>query len=196
MSSDLRPFSYAVLAIIGDGGASTPELVEMVTRGAPFFWTRAPTQAYDEPPRLERLGYLKSRTEPARTRPRRVYKLTAKGRRALREWLRRPAPFPRIEHEANLRLVAGDLLDDGEIVDSLTAMRAELDHHQRLIAKSLDRLDARLPHRARYLRLDYSLAQRLIDAHRAWIDDVESELSHDRDSTGTDRVTEVAPGHS
>jgi DNA-binding PadR family transcriptional regulator len=177
MSSDLKPFSYAVLAVIGDGGASTPELVEMVSRGGPFFWTRAPTQAYDEPPRLERLGYLKSRTEPARTRPRRVYKLTAKGRRALRAWLREPAPFPRIEHEANLRLVAGDLIGDEAIVQSLTAMRAELDRHERLIARSLDGIDERLPHRARYLRLDYSLAQRLLDAHRAWIDDVERELT-------------------
>jgi PadR family transcriptional regulator AphA len=176
MSNELKPFSYAVLAIVGDGGASTPELVEMVTRGAPFFWARAPTQAYDEPPRLEKLGFLTSHKQPARTRPRRVYTLTDKGREALREWLRRPAPFPRIEHEANLRLVAGDLLDDREIVLSLTAMRAELDDHQQLIDRSLEGLEERLPHRARYLRLDYSLAQRLLDAHRAWIDDIEREL--------------------
>lgn len=123
-------------------------------RGAPFFWSRAPTQSYHEPRRLEKLGYLRSHTEPARTRPRRVYKLTAKGRRALRDWLRRPAPFPRIEHEANLRLVAGDLLDDAEIVNSLTAMRAELDRYQQLIVESLDGIEERLPHRARYLRLD------------------------------------------
>jgi DNA-binding PadR family transcriptional regulator len=176
MSSELKPFSYAVLAIVGDGGASTPQLVEMVTRGAPFFWARAPTQAYDEPPRLERLGYLTSHKEPARTRPRRVYKLTVKGSEALREWLREPAPFPRIEHEANLRLVAGDLLEDAEILNSLTAMRAELDRHQQLIDRSLAGIEQRLPHRARYLRLDYSLAQRLLDAHRAWIDDIEHEL--------------------
>jgi PadR family transcriptional regulator, regulatory protein AphA len=177
MSRELRPFSYAMLAVIGNGGASAPELVEMARRGGPLFWTRAPTQIYDEAPRLERLGYLTSRMEPARTRPRRVYRLSAKGRRALREWLLEPAPFPRIEHEANLRLVAGDLLDDAEIVQSLTAMRHELERHQKLIDESLDDLEERLPHRARYLRLDYSLAQRLVDAHRAWIDDVERELS-------------------
>jgi DNA-binding PadR family transcriptional regulator len=177
MSNELKPFSYAVLAIVGDGGASTPELVEMVTRGAPFFWARAATQAYHEPPRLEKLGFLTSRKEPARTRPRRVYTLTEKGREALQEWLRRPAPFPRIEHEANLRLVAGDLLPDHEILDSLIAMRAELDNHQELIDRSLEGIEERLPHRARYLRLDYSLAQRLLDAHRAWLDDVERELT-------------------
>jgi len=68
------------------------------------------------------------------------------------------------------------MLEDTEIVASLTAMRSELDRHERLVAESLDGIDERLPHRARYLRLDYSLAQRLIDAHRAWIDDVEREL--------------------
>jgi hypothetical protein len=55
-------------------------------------------------------------------------------------------------------------------------MRAELDDHQQLIDRSLEGLEERLPHRARYLRLDYSLAQRLLDAHRAWIDDIEREL--------------------
>ena len=177
MASELRPLSYALLAVIGEGGASAPELVEMARRGGPLFWTRASTQVYAEPRRLERLGYLQSRTEPARTRPRRVYALTTKGRDALRTFLLQPAPFPRIEHEANLRLVAGDMLEDAEIVASLTAMRAELDSHERLIAESLDGIDERLPHRARYLRLDYSLAQRVIDAHRAWLDDVERELS-------------------
>jgi DNA-binding PadR family transcriptional regulator len=181
MSSELKPFSYAVLAIVGDGGASTPELVEMVTRGAPFFWARAPTQAYDEPPRLEKLGYLTSHKEPARTRPRRVYTLTDKGRRTLRDWLRQPAPFPRIEHEANLRLVAGDLLDDAEILHSLTAMRDELDRHQQLIDRSLDGIEERLPRRAKYLRLDYSLAQRILDAHSAWLDDIETALSENPD---------------
>jgi PadR family transcriptional regulator AphA len=179
LASDLRPFSYALLAVIGDGGASAPALVDMARRGGPLFWTRAASQLYEEPRRLERLGYLASRTEPARTRPRRVYSLTPKGREALRAWLRQPAPFPRMEHEANLRLVAGDMLEDAEIVASLTAMRAELDQHERLIAESLDGIDERLPHRARYLRLDYSLAQRMIDAHRAWLDDVERELAPD-----------------
>ncbi len=178
----LRPFSYALLAVIGDRGASAAELVEMARRGGPLFWSRASTQVYDESRRLERLGYLSSRIEPARTRPRRVYTLTARGREELRAWLVEPAPFPRIEHEANLRLVAGDMIDDAEIVASLTAMRAELDAHESLIEASLDGLDERLPHRARYLRLDYSLAQRLVDAHRAWLDDVERELGEEAEN--------------
>jgi DNA-binding PadR family transcriptional regulator len=114
-----------MLAVIGDGGASTPELVEMVTRGARFFWHHASTQVYDEARRLEGLGLVDSRTEPARTRPRRLYRLTDAGREVLREWLRQPSPFPRIVHEANVRLVAGDLLEDEEIVASLTAMPAQ-----------------------------------------------------------------------
>ncbi|HEX7299765.1 MAG TPA: hypothetical protein VF257_12235 [Solirubrobacteraceae bacterium] len=73
--------------------------------------------------------------------------------------------------------MAGDLLDDEQIVASLTAMRAELDRYDELIAASLNGVEERLPHRARYLRLDYSLAQRLVDAHREWIDDVERELA-------------------
>jgi DNA-binding PadR family transcriptional regulator len=88
-----------------------------------------------------------SRRAPAHA----AFRLTERGRETLREWLRQPAPFPRIEHEANLRLVAGDLLDDAEILESLTAMRAELNRHQQLIDQSLDGIEQWLPHRARYL---------------------------------------------
>ena len=33
-----------------------------------------------------------------------------------------------------------------------------------------------MPHRARYLRLNNALARRIVEAHSAWIGDVEREL--------------------
>ena len=36
--------------------------------------------------------------------------------------------------------------------------------------------EAELPHRATVLRLNRRLAQRIVDAHRAWLDEVEAEL--------------------
>jgi DNA-binding PadR family transcriptional regulator len=147
----------------------------MIRRGGRLFYAAAPSQLYAEPKRLAELGYVVASKAPGRTRERTVYTLTDRGRAALREWLATPAPFPRIQNEANIRLLAGDLIDDATIVASLTAMRAELDELEQLVAEG-EAVMSTIPHRERYLRLSFSLARRLIGAHRDWLDEIESEL--------------------
>ncbi len=170
------PLSYAILALIGEGGASAHDLVDYVRRGAPAFWTSAPSQVYAEPKRLERLGWVTATAQPGKTRSRRVYQLTDPGRAALQEWARRPAPYPAIHDQAHVRLLAGDMLDDNEIVASLAAMRPQLEAIETLLAESEQgALD--LPHRTHYLLLTQSLGRHLLAAYRAWIDQVERELS-------------------
>jgi DNA-binding PadR family transcriptional regulator len=172
---ELKPWSYVVLALIGDGGAAPHDLVDMVRRGGRLFYAAAPSQLYAEPKRLAGLGYVVARKAPGRTRERTLYSLTDRGREALRAWLAEPAPFPRIQNEANIRLLAGDLIDDATIVASLTAMRTELDELERLVSEG-EAVMPDVPHRARYLRLSFSLARRLITAHREWLDEIEDEL--------------------
>ena len=109
------PLSYVILAAIGERGASTPELVDMASRGT-MFWSSAPSQIYAEPRRLLALGWITGNKQAGKTRNRTVYRLTAKGRAALRDWLRAPAGFPKLQHEASFRLFAGDLIDDKEIL--------------------------------------------------------------------------------
>jgi DNA-binding PadR family transcriptional regulator len=174
-TDDLKPWSYVVLALIGNGGAAPHDLVDMMRRGGRVFYAAAPSQVYAEPKRLAERGYVVARKAPGRTRERTLYTLTDRGRAALRAWLAEPAPFPRIQNEANIRLLAGDLIDDATIVASLTAMRAELDELTDLIAEG-EALMPGVPHRARYLRLSFSLARRLVDAHREWLDEIEAEL--------------------
>jgi DNA-binding PadR family transcriptional regulator len=169
--------SYAILALIGEGGASAHDLVDYVRRGGPAFWTSAPSQVYAEPKRLERLGWVSATAEPGKTRARRVYRLTDRGRAALREWAARPAPYAAIRDQAHVRLLAGDMLDDDEIVASLAAMRPQLEAVEALLAESEQRA-LELPHRTRYLLLAQSLGRHLVAAYRAWIDQVERELSN------------------
>lgn len=171
----LTSLSYVVLALVGEGGASPHELVQMTRQGGPLYWAAAPSKLYAEPKRLARHGYLNARTAPGRTHPRTVYTLTSRGRSALCEWLALPAAFPRIKNEAHLRLLAGDMLGDDVIVQSFRGMLAELDRLERLV----DEMDAqadRVPQRARYLRLNHAYARRLLALHRDWIADIEAEL--------------------
>ena len=177
MASDgLRPVSYAILALVGRGGASAPEIARMFRQGSPLYLSAAESHAYAEPRRLARLGYLESEKQPAKTRPRTFYRLTPRGERALVDWLRLPAAEPRIQNEATVRLLAGDMLSDEEIVASLEGMLPRLDEIEDAVGKMEAQMDS-VPHRARYLRLNHRLARELIAVHRRWIDEVREELA-------------------
>ena len=175
MPGELRNISFVILSLVGEGGASAHELARMVRQGGPIYWSAAASKVYAEPKRLSGLGYLKGRVVPGQTRPKTVYSLSAKGRRALRDWLRSPARFPRIQDEAHLRLLAGDQIEDREILASLAGLReqlAELDQR----VDEMNAGEARLPHKRRNLALAHSLGRRLIAAYGDWIDEVEDEL--------------------
>jgi DNA-binding PadR family transcriptional regulator len=172
---DLSPLSYVVLALVGDAGAGAHDLVQMMRQGGPVYWGGAPSRLYAEPKRLATLGYLSATTAPGRTNPRTIYRLTDPGRAALRDWLSAPARFPRIKNEAHLRLLAGDLLTDRQIIDSFRGMLPELE----TLADTVEELYAqaeRVPHRARYLRLSHAYARKLVALHREWVTEIEREL--------------------
>jgi PadR family transcriptional regulator AphA len=175
MSNGLNPLSHVVLALIGRGGAGPHDLVDMMRRGGSLFWSAAPSKLYAEPKRLDRLGYLSSRTEVGRTHPRTVYSLTEAGERALRAFVAEPTPFPRIQHEGAVRLVAGGFADDAALLASLRHLEVEIAALEALRDESEARA-ATLPGRERYLRLVGSLGRHLLAAHRAWLAEVEAEL--------------------
>jgi DNA-binding PadR family transcriptional regulator len=185
MSSRLTPLSYAVLGLIGRGGASAHDLVDMVRRGGRIYWAAAPSKLYAEPKRLERLGLVRSEKRPGRTRERTFYTLTDDGLAALREWLDGPASMPRMYHDAVIRAMCGDLVGDEALLASLLPLREELLEWRGKLEEAA-RVAASLPHRERYLRLVHELGQALLQAQLDWLDRVEAELGG-----GSDPVTEA-----
>ena len=126
-------------------------------------------------PSLSSASPARIRKEPGRTRPRTHYTITDKGRRALADWMQQPARFPRIQHEAVVRLLAADLVGEQAVLDSLLALREEIaDISARLDAA--DAVAATIPGRERYLHLNHRLARRIVQAHTDWLDEVEREL--------------------
>src|SRR5919106_4973087 len=168
--SELTPFSYTVLTLVGEGGAGPHDFVRMMRQGR-IYWSGAESHFYAEPKRLERLGYLSSRKEPGQTRERTHYSLTQKGLDALRGWAREPVRFPRVLHEGVVRLLAADLVGEEPVRESIKALREELAELDALMDRAQE-VAATLPHREKYLRINHRLARRLIAAHRGWIADV------------------------
>jgi DNA-binding PadR family transcriptional regulator len=127
MSSDanLTPFSYVILALVGRNGAGPHDIVRMMREGA-VFWTTSESHIYAEPKRLAKLGYLTAEKQPGRTRPRTHYELTDQGRSALVSWLAEPAPMPRVQNEAAVKLLAADFSDEATILASLSTLRARI----------------------------------------------------------------------
>lgn len=175
MSTELSPICYAVMSLVGRAGASGPELVEMATGAAPLFWTGGESHVLRVARRLADEGYLRARTEPAKTRPRTVYSMTEKGLEAFRAWLGAPSTYPRIQHEAAIRLFASDLGDMRSVLASLRALRDELPRLEAVCDMFEQRAQA-IPHRTKATVLELSLVRRLLQAHRDWIDDVEREF--------------------
>lgn len=82
----LTPTSYIVLGLLELGGECTPYgLKQLVSASVGNFWTLHHAQLYTEPERLAKAGYVTEKRERGGRR-RRLYALTAKGRRALDEW--------------------------------------------------------------------------------------------------------------
>jgi len=172
---ELSLFSYEVLGLIGREGAGPHDLRQMVTRGRIMAWA-GESQYYAEPKRLARLGYLKARKEPGKTRERTVYELTAKGMKALREWAATPARFTPIKSEPLTRMLIADLVGDELTREGIAGLREDLASYKEAVAEMRAQADA-LPHRARYLTIAIDLIEGILDLHADWADEVERELS-------------------
>jgi PadR family transcriptional regulator AphA len=173
-SPELTPFAYEVLALVGSGGAGAHDLKRMARKGRIYAWA-GESQYYTEPKRLARLGYLDSRTERGKTRPRTVYTLNEKGRQALRDWVRTPARFPSLRHEGLVRLLAADLVGEEAVLEGFAGLRAQIDELERELDRAAADAES-LPHRRKYLLLGSVLGRRWLDLNREWLDEVEDAL--------------------
>jgi DNA-binding PadR family transcriptional regulator len=173
-NDDLRFFSYEILGLVGETGAGTHDLRQMVKRGRMLDWA-GESQYYSEPKRLAGLGYLEARKEPGKTRDRTVYSLTAKGREALRTWAATPVAFTPVKSDLLLRLLLADLVGEGPTRASALALRGELAELRAKVAE-MEASAELLPHRRKYLLLIAGHLRGLIELHADLLDAIEREL--------------------
>ena len=108
MTTPLSTTSHALLGLLALRSWTTYELAKQVQRSLGWFWPRAERKLYDEPKRLVAAGFATGRREMEGARPRTVYKVTAKGRAALRRWLDEPPAPPTLEFEGMVKVFFAD----------------------------------------------------------------------------------------
>lgn len=112
----LKPGSYLILGMLQRGvqtGYAIKRAVDVSTR---FFWAASLAQVYPELAALEGDGYVVSADEPRGQRPRKTYRLTDHGHKALAEWLHSErTPHFEWRDEELLRLFFADAMppEDG-----------------------------------------------------------------------------------
>jgi DNA-binding PadR family transcriptional regulator len=175
VDTELSIFSYEILGLVGREGAAPHDLLRLAKHGRMLAWA-GESQYYTEPKRLAKLGYLRARKEPGRTRERTVYSLTDKGLDALREYAETAVAFIPVKSDALLRLLICDLVGEDVTRRSMATLRDDIaDIHARL--DDAEESAHRLPHREKYLLIVIGFLRRLVDLHEELVDEVERDLS-------------------
>ncbi|HSC26462.1 MAG TPA: helix-turn-helix transcriptional regulator, partial [Vicinamibacterales bacterium] len=122
----LTTTSYALLGLLALRPWSAYELTGfMRTSAIRRYWPRTQSRLYSEPKNLAAHGLVKATREHNGRRRRTVYRVTAKGRRALGRWLGLPPAHVQTWDEAMLKLM---LVDLGTREQALATIRAALEH--------------------------------------------------------------------
>lgn len=119
----LTTTSYAILSLLAVKSWSTYELTQQMDRSVGRIWPRATSKLYDEPKKLVAHGLARAKDQRVGKRPRTVYSITAKGRRALATWLQEPGAGPVLEFEQLLKVSFAENGTKSDALKTLTAAR-------------------------------------------------------------------------
>jgi PadR family transcriptional regulator AphA len=120
---DLNPTAYVILGMLRTTPRSGYEIKALVDKSTRFFWAASYGQIYPELRRLAKAGLIEGSDAPRDGRRRTVYEITAKGRKALRAWLREPPQTFETRDEGLLKLFFAAALPPQDAVKTLEAMR-------------------------------------------------------------------------
>jgi PadR family transcriptional regulator, regulatory protein AphA len=146
----LTTTSYVILGHLALRDWSTYELAQQMKRSTRFFWPRAQSKIYEEPKKLAAHGLATATREYTGRRPRTIYAITPKGRRALRRWLDEPTQPPVVEFDAAVKVQFAEQGTKDQLLTTLRSVReqAERTRHEHVaLAADLATPETRFPNR-------------------------------------------------
>jgi PadR family transcriptional regulator, regulatory protein AphA len=171
----LTTTEVAVLGLLTRCPMSGYDLKKEIEGSVGYFWGPAKSQIYAVLPRLVEAGFATSRRIAQSQRPdKQVYRITARGRRALKEWIEEtPAPADPDRNPLLLKLFFGDLSSPEVLAAQVRERRESM---ERLKAE-LNEIDARLGESDFYSNLTRKYGHRYADAIIRWAKEVEKDLA-------------------
>jgi PadR family transcriptional regulator AphA len=130
--SSLSATARVILGLLKFAPRTGYDIKRVTDYSTRFFWRASYGQIYPELRALESAGLVRSREEPHGGRRRRVYELSAKGDRALSEWLASESDTYELRDEGLLRLFFGELVADGELLALVHRRRQIFESHAAL----------------------------------------------------------------
>jgi DNA-binding PadR family transcriptional regulator len=171
--STLSPTARVILGLLALRPRTGYEIKQVTDYSTRFFWGASYGQIYPELRRLESVGLVRSSDAPRGARRRRVYELTAEGRRALEAWLAGPEEIFEYRDEGLLKLFFGELVDSEQVralVERRRKWYEEAGRHFRAIAAELGEIEGPSADVLRY-GID------LMDWSAAWFEGLERRLT-------------------
>ena len=139
---ELSATAKVILGMLAAQPRSGYEIKQLVDNSARFFWAASYGESYPELKRLEDAGFITGSDASQGNRQRTVFKLTAKGRRAAKEWIESPPQVFELRDEGLLQLFFAGSIEPVRTAEiareraaSATATAAEL----RALQDELDR---------------------------------------------------------
>ncbi len=156
---------YALLALLAEGEAHGYELLKRFNRRLGPFWHPNIGQVYQLLHELERRGFVTRRDDLAGIRLRRLFRMTARGERALRTWLaRRPAWPPPLRDEIFVRCLAAERDGSDALLVQLERQEAEYRRYLVLVDEEASR-----PGQTVTRQLTHEAARGQAEAHLRWL---------------------------
>jgi PadR family transcriptional regulator AphA len=166
----------AVLGLLTSGPLSGYDLKKRAEGGVGYFWDPAKSQIYAVLPRLVEAGHATSRKVAQSQRPDKlVYRITARGRNALKEWIELAPALDSARNLLLLKVFYGDLADRNAVLAHVRERRREAEQ----LKAELDEMEAEAARCERDLfpSLTRSYGRHWADAVIRWSREVERKLA-------------------
>jgi DNA-binding PadR family transcriptional regulator len=112
----MRTLGYAVLGLLSREELSGYDLKRWMERPLGYFWNARHSQIYPELARLEEDGFVTHELVEQSGKPdKKVYRITAEGLEALKEWVVQPPVSRSVRDELTLKAYSVWLADKGQV---------------------------------------------------------------------------------
>lgn len=169
----LTPTSYAILGLLAIKPWTTYELAQQMQKALGQFWPRAESRLYEEPKKLVAHGLARATSELVGKRPRTVYSITPKGRRAMAAWVPTPAAGPVLEFEALIKVFYAEHGTKDDLLTTIAGVRKWTDDRFESsagISRAYLDGDGQFPDRLPWLVLAGQFLEEFVLAVERWTD--------------------------